>query len=527
MKKLMKRFWVIAMCAAIGMSVTQPANAQFLKKLKGVVKQATESVSRDVKNTVSPTTQRPVSQSQQGVAATTNKTFAEQTKSLAGRGKTYYVNIATGSNRNDGSKASPFKNIQAAIDAADHGATICVAEGVYMGKLNIGYVDVNKYVNLIGGYSSDFSERDPLRHLTLFQPDDKVAAAGTNTLKGLFEVYVRGNRKGQIVIDGFVFDRGNSNSYFWKTDRKTSSWPIGVESPRLFYAGMGGCQVLHKSSKAFANVANPEPPCDGQGVNTNAMVHGDVEGDVTIQNCVFVNGSWFGIQMGNIGGHWRVVNNVFVNNRMAACEIRSMNKTVGEASLEFAYNTVLFSWTRMKPDGADIDMGYGVRCMTGVNMDINHNIFGCNFFAAIDRTYVDADKTKEAQRVTTAESNRFFLNRESDILLPGTAKFQRVFCKDFEDVDKLAKAVDNKDLADPAFIKAINKPYLQAWNNYSCSESSSYNANSTSNQVREIFGMNKQGSFISRPTMHANYYPTEDTYRLFGVVNGYGAQTIR
>ena len=107
---------------------------------------------------------------------------------------------------------------------------------------------------------------------------------------------------------------------------------------------------------------------------------------------------------------------------MAACEIRSMNKA-GEAIVDFHHNTVLFTWRRDWV-AADKDMGYGFRYMTGINANVYNNIFGCNDFAALDRTYIDADKTKEAQRKTSAYNNLFFSNIEADITLPsGGGKF--------------------------------------------------------------------------------------------------------
>ena len=43
--------------------------------------------------------------------------------------QTYYVSKDTGSNRGDGSKEKPYKNLQKAIDMVPEGATIYVAQG--------------------------------------------------------------------------------------------------------------------------------------------------------------------------------------------------------------------------------------------------------------------------------------------------------------------------------------------------------------------------------------------------------------
>lgn len=46
----------------------------------------------------------------------------------------YYVSVKNGSNRNNGSKDAPFKDLQKAVDAAEEGSTIYVSEGNYLGN---------------------------------------------------------------------------------------------------------------------------------------------------------------------------------------------------------------------------------------------------------------------------------------------------------------------------------------------------------------------------------------------------------
>ena len=84
---------------------------------------------------------------------------------------------------------------------------ILVAEGTYSGTFDIGYLESDKPVKLYGGFSSDFSERDVVGHPTLFQPDN---ASGGKSRKPLlrFTRAVDG-----LVVDGFIFDMGERNSY--------------------------------------------------------------------------------------------------------------------------------------------------------------------------------------------------------------------------------------------------------------------------------------------------------------------------
>ena len=126
---------------------------------------------------------------------------------------TLYVS-PKGNNRNSGSKDAPFKDLQKAIDEAPEGALICVAEGNYLGKLDAGYVSIKKYVMLVGGYSEDFSERNPLKYITSIQPGPEAAA--TNSNYGLLDIYVKGKRDGKVLIDGFCLTGTNEQICVFK-----------------------------------------------------------------------------------------------------------------------------------------------------------------------------------------------------------------------------------------------------------------------------------------------------------------------
>ena len=127
-------------------------------------------------------------------------------------GKTYYVNAATGSNRNDGTTPeTAIKDLQKAINVAEEGSVICVSEGNYLGTLDQGFIEVKKYISLVGGYSSDFSERDPIRYKTWIRPDSRHLA--TSGAHASMDIYVTGKRQGVVLIDGFSFDKGQYNRY--------------------------------------------------------------------------------------------------------------------------------------------------------------------------------------------------------------------------------------------------------------------------------------------------------------------------
>ncbi|MGI6292320.1 MAG: DUF1565 domain-containing protein [Bacteroidales bacterium] len=527
--------FMLAVSFSIAM-LAKDATAQInLKKIGDKVKSAAKEVAKETleedsktqeksSSTTSPTTTSksstatpPTSKPSTSTTPSTNlskssTSSSASTAKIPTGTKTIYVSLANGSNRNDGSKSSPLKDIQKAVDDAPEGAVILVSEGNYLGNLDRGFIKISKYVSVVGGYSNDFSQRDPIKYKTSIQPG--ANAGGTNANNGLFDIYVRGKRDGLILIDGFILDKGQMNRYVSLTPSDPRfTPPEGCETGILNPPGM---------------IIN-QPYMRGPSSVSNQLIHGDVEGKVIIRNCVLMNGSHFGIQMGNIGGNWEIYNNVFLTNRMAACEVRSMNQHPGQATVEFHHNTVLFSWRRdWYPDNKD--MGYGFRYMTGIDADVHHNIFGCSDFSALDRTYVDANKDKEAARKTSAWNNLFFNNIEADLTLPGAGKFMRVFAKQFEDVNQLVKYENNREMNEAELkqiSRCIDNAYLKGFLTMKGTSSMEYNPNSSENQLRGALGMNPRGTSQATVTMYANAYPFDKATELFGAIDGVGAQKIK
>jgi len=427
--------------------------------------------------------------------------------------KTVYVSVNKGSNRNDGSQSLPLKDLQKAIDDAPEGAVICVAEGNYLGYLDQGWVKVNKYLSIVGGFSDDFSQRDPVKFRTTMRPGPGQIKTSGN--QGVMDIRVVGNRNGVVLIDGMILDRGLINLYIAPVyGNPVASAPEGCETGRI---------VLVEESPSGVPMMQP------QGMKSAfQLISGEAEGNITIRNCVFLNGFHFGIQMACKGGHFDIYNNVFVANRMAACEVRGGLVQPNTSKVSFHENTVLFTWCRTK---VMEDMGYGFRYMTGIDADVYNNVFGCTNFGALDRSYTDADKAKEAKRVTSAYNNLFFGNRNGDLVLPsGGGGWTFVLAKNFEDVTQLTKYENNREMneAEAKVISSkIDAPYLKGFIGITGSQTSSFNPNSSLNTFRAAMGMNMQGTETVRVSMYGNRYPFEKAFDLFGAVSGYGAQEIK
>jgi hypothetical protein len=430
-----------------------------------------------------------------------------QMPAIADGAQVIYVSKETGNNRGAGDISKPMKNLQKAIDKAGDNAVILVAQGNYFGTLDAGNIIINKPLKIYGGFSPDFKTRDILKYRTLVQPT--ATSNGTAKGQGTMQITVGNphNQRsdvGEVVIDGLLFNRGNSISY----NARGEGRPEGVESPMMQPiggAGIGGPDLTE------TNVLTTE---------TAELYLDNPSANITIRNCAFVNGPNYGVR-GMFKGKADIQNNIFVALRMAAVEIPGSHATTNSV-VNFKNNTVLFIWSRLKDLG---DMGYGYRYMTKTDSYLDRNIIGLTTFSGIDRTRVDSPASKEAQRKTTCTNSIFFLNRQADLTIPGGGMYQRIKVEGFEDVEQLAEVEGNVALKDPSVFKGkIDPAYLNGFLNVSYKEKTSYDPNSPQNTFRAAMGMNMVGQMQSSATMFMNRYNFDKALELFGAVEGYGAQ---
>ena len=277
-----------------------------------------------------------------------------------------YVSLSTGNNKNPGTPEAPLKNLWKALEIAETGDSIHIAEGNYPGKMKCGWFEMKKPVSLFGGYSPDFSERDPLRHLTMFQPKNEnndKKGSGLGILHIEFDKSPATAPKGfDMVIDGIIFDDGFASSYHAEKGK-----------PEGFDTGMW----LEGPAK---NKADKFPSANRYSIYSATASRG--EGDITIRNCTFVNGSNMAVNLNWYKGKVTIINNVFCNNRMIGINVNC--SSAGDMlEWECAYNTVLFTWSRLN-DLAD--MGFGIRTNSKVSADIHNNIIGLNVLTGFDNT---------------------------------------------------------------------------------------------------------------------------------------------
>ena len=438
-------------------------------------------------------------------------------------GKTYYVS-SKGTVRADGlSKTTPVKDLQKAIDMAEDGDTILVAEGNYLGNMDRGYVecgkfgnagDVGKFLKFYGGYAADFSERNPVKYITKIQPN---ASSPKSIGAALFHItakraYTDKRPAGEVVVDGFTFDGGEYNSY----------WAPDPSNPA---SGTPNKEVL--SGRLIEPGANA--PGNALGVSTSdwRALHLSVEGKVKITNCVFVNCRDYGIEGGMGAGHIEIANNIFIACRYAACQVRGMLASGKEdqISMDFHHNTVLFSWPRSKDFE---DMGQGFRFMNGIRtINVYNNIFAFNARCGVERCYYENSKEYEKLKKSNLYDN-YFLGNKYDLEICNNSQPINVPAARIEEAEEIGpKYEGNKEMPlEKTFIDAIDQPYLKGYNNLKMVRSEQYNASSANNQLNRQLGLNQQGNETIRVSMYANKYPWEKARNLFGAVKGYGAQKI-
>lgn len=501
MKTKMIRF-LLSVSFLVAFSFTAEAQIN-VKKLGGQMKKSAEQqVEQKIKEKTASKTREALDRGGKSLDNAGSKATSSKPSSSGEVSKyanALYVSTA-GTARGEGTKASPLKDVQKAIDKASNGDVIRIAEGNFLGNLDRGWMEIkDKYVSLEGGWNSDFTERNPTKYITRIQPTK--AQAGTIG-SHLLDIQVTSNKHSQIIIDGIFFDYGFVSEYA----------PADPSDPRF------GCPIGCETG-----LIKPVGVPPNKAVR---LIGGKVAGKLIIRNCMFLNGTFNAIIMSNAGGDWEIYNNVFVSNLYSSVQIDgglNQQTNAHESTVDFHHNTVLFTWPRTKEME---DMGYGYRFRNGVDHKVHHNIFGCNNLGALDGTFDDSTLPESKRKICSSYDNLFFMNK-GDIVLSGTSggKWLYVPGKRFDEVEMLKEYENNRELSANSKLKDLIEPaYLKGFASLKVMTTESYDANSAANLYREAHGLNKQGTSTTRVSMFGNRYNFDQAIKLFGAEQGYGAQ---
>ena len=371
------------------------------------------------------------------------------------KGNNYYIS-QNGRGRT-ASKAQPAKDLAAVIMKLKAGDIVHIAGGTYKSKSGRGSDVIPVSVSIIGGYSPDFSSRDPWGKY-------KTILTGTNDYNtGLTtsRLRINGRAGNAVLIDGVIIDNGPRNRY------KTEKHQL----------------ILRKANAVKGENPTPETP------GVKILMKG-VGAEVTVKNCIIMNTAptqgALDIQLGK-DGKATIQNNLIVNNTGEG--IMAKTNWHGDTPENYATylienNTILFNW---KHDAIASYGGNSLMMDTSVNLTANNNIFGFGDFGGVNNI-------KKCENLVL-NNNNFFGHKKYDFYDTSGMNVNDMidyadFLKDGNgNVSKPVTLPLNKDWAALfAARKDISRAKVDA---------SSTVSNSAENQVRGILGLNKMGSTVS------------------------------
>ncbi|MBL4637444.1 MAG: hypothetical protein JKY56_26545, partial [Kofleriaceae bacterium] len=242
----------------------------------------------------------------------------------------WYVSIHRGKGKK-GTKEKPSKQLGNIISKLSPGDVIYIAEGTYLGRGENGSNVITVPVSILGGYSDDFSKRDPWgKHRTIF--------SGSNTTKNyqmspalmidLSKVKPREGYPGKILVDGLILDHGARNRY--------------VDSKNL--------EIVRLADPKTGKNPTPESGALVIRASKNGMFD-KIPWDITVQNNIVMNSA---PTMGamSVSGYKKskvvIKNNLIINNTGTGIFVGS--KYAGAKydpkgpTFLIENNTVLFTW---------------------------------------------------------------------------------------------------------------------------------------------------------------------------------------
>lgn len=270
----------------------------------------------------------------------------------------YYVSAARGKGKS-ATKEKPAKDLGNIIKKLVPGDTVHIAEGSYVGRGGNGSDVITVPVSLIGGYSDDFSKRDPWgAHRTIFCGDNLSKNFDSSTRLLIDLMKYRGKEMPKIVVDGLIIDDGPRNRY------------------------QGGAEGGKKVIVRMANPKTGENPTPSQGgLVIRASKTGNFDAgahwDITVQNCIVMNTAPTQGAL-TVSGYKdskiKISNNIVINNTGTA--IMAGTKYVGDKAgpdFDISDNTVLFTW-KYEPITQSFS-GNSFKADNGATVKLSNNVF--------------------------------------------------------------------------------------------------------------------------------------------------------
>ncbi|MFN8344478.1 MAG: right-handed parallel beta-helix repeat-containing protein [Spirosomataceae bacterium] len=448
MKKLVTLLWIL--------SAGFPSQAQFGKILKDIEKGV-----KDVKKSANDAT-RTAQNTQKGMEdsrKTAGESFGNSPKKEPAQndlpaGRDFYIS-PTGNGR-EATKNQPAKELAVVIPQLQAGDRIHIAAGTYLGATERGSDIFDTPVSIIGGYSPDFSSRDPWgKYRTLLTGTNEYMKESTERIGILTDKKFK-DWNGTVLIDGLVIDNGPRNRYVQKK----------------------GLYIHRKANEATGE--NPSPETPGIKIRTGANTK------VIIKNCVVTNTAptqgAIDVQIGK-NGTALIENNAVINNTGEGIMCKSLHQgNEGIPQYTLRNNTILFCWKH------DEIASYGGNCimMDGNTMvTAEDNVLGFADFGGVNNV-------KQCKNLTL-KGNLFIGHKKYDY------KEYNTMMK-LDEMDDYGQFLKNSNGNFTSLINVLaNKQWAELYMtrkdvNRGEIEANVKVSNGKWNQVRGILGLPLQGS---------------------------------
>lgn len=384
----------------------------------------------------------------------------------------YYVSANTGKGKS-ATIDKPAKDLGNIISKLQAGDVIHIAGGVYLGRGSNGADIITVPVTIIGGYSNDFSVRDPWGEYKTILSGDNTSKNWEASPRLMIDLAkYREKDMPPILVDGVIVDNAGRNRY--KTDEQLAIVrSANPKSGQMPTPDMGGLIIRVSKTGNF---------------DTNAMW------DITVQNCIVMNTaptqgalSVSGYKNSEI----KILNNIVINNTGTGIMTGTNYITSNEDEMPkflIENNTVLFTW-KYDPMAQSFS-GNSLSVDGGTVNIVQNNVFG---FA--DRFGV----SNTAKASIMLKDNIILGNVDSDYIEFDT----RIALEDIEDEAEYLDEDSEGNINDP-----IKVPVDGEWaKNYASRVMIDRNAleadidaqKTRANDIRSILGLPLQADAVDAP----------------------------
>ena len=352
----------------------------------------------------------------------------------------------------------PARDLGNIISNLEPGDVVCIAGGTYTGRGDRGVDTIEIPVSVIGGFSPDFTERDPwgqyqtvftgLHNSSNFETHTRLTIDTSNFSTRLKEA--RGEpTEHTIIVDGIIFDNG----------------------PRNYYSDTTETLIVRQGTPSHTPTPESGALTIRTGVNSTVIVQNNIAINFAPTEGVF---SFFGGK----SAVFTIRNNVAANNTGSGFRLGTSFTGSEIPQYKFENNISVFN-QKHTPFGSF--GGSGIMLESSTRVEISNSIFSYNDNFGID----NSKRTNNLilyNNVIASNANADYM--EFDI---------RMGYDDIEDEAELIyDAMDNVDLSIPFNINSQWGTYYSSRNviDRNAAETEVRVINSWYNDVRAMFGWN-------------------------------------